>query len=124
MLLADRNFASWQLWRTVTATGVALCWRMSASFALPVRQVLADGTYLSELRPLRKKDGPPIVVRVIEYTVITDNDNDKQVSELFALATTLLHPAAAQTSSCAPRPPRWSPRSSAPWPASTRPHTT
>jgi hypothetical protein len=92
LLLADRNFASYALWRKVAATGVALCWRMSASFALPVRQVLSDGAYLSELRPPRKKDGPPVVVRVIEYTVITVNDDGEQVSELFCLATTLLAP--------------------------------
>jgi hypothetical protein len=29
VLLADRNFASYALWRKVTATGVALCWRTS-----------------------------------------------------------------------------------------------
>ncbi|MGQ0840655.1 IS4 family transposase [Actinokineospora sp.] len=92
LLLADRNFASYALWRKVAATGVALCWRMSASFALPVRTVLDDGTYLSELRPPRKKDGPPIVVRVVEYSVITENDKGEQVSELFCLATTLLDP--------------------------------
>ncbi len=85
LVLADRNFASWQLWRQVTATGAALCWRMSASFSLPVTTVLFDGTYLSELRPPRKKDGPPIVVRVIEYSVITENDDGEQVSELFCL---------------------------------------
>lgn len=92
LLLADRNFASYALWRKVTATGVALCQRMSASFTLPVATVLDDGTYLSELRPPRKKDGPPVVVRVVEYSVITENDEGEQVSELFCLATTLLDP--------------------------------
>ena len=92
LLLADRNFASYALWRKVAATGVALCWRISASFTLPVGTVLDEGTYLSELRPPRKKDGPPIVVRVVEYSVITENDDGEQVSELFCLATTLLDP--------------------------------
>jgi len=32
LLLADRNFPSWQLWRGVAATGADLLWRMSASF--------------------------------------------------------------------------------------------
>ena len=31
--------------------------------------VLADGTYLAQLHPRRTADGPPITVRVIEYTV-------------------------------------------------------
>ena len=90
LVLADRNFASWKLWRAATATGADLCWRMSASFALPVRQVLPDGTYLSELRPPRTNDGPPIRVRVIEYSVLTVDQDGQETSELFALATTLL----------------------------------
>jgi hypothetical protein len=57
--------------------------------------VPSEGTYLSELRPPRTKDGPPIVVRVIEDSVITDNDDGEQVSELFFLATTLLDPQGA-----------------------------
>lgn len=92
LILADRNFASWKLWRAATATGADLCWRMSASFTLPVREILPDGTYLSELRPPRRKDGPPIQVRVIEYTVLTVDEDGQETSELFALATTLLDP--------------------------------
>jgi hypothetical protein len=81
---------------------------MSASFALPVRTVLADGTYPSELRPPRKKDGPPIVVRVIEYSVIADTDDGEQVSELSCLATTLLDPEAAPAADLAgPYHDRW-----------------
>jgi len=92
LVLADRNFASWKLWRAAVATGVQLCWRMSASFTLPVLEVLPDGTYLSELRPPRTKDGPPVRVRVIEYSVLTTDQDGQQTSELFALATTLLDP--------------------------------
>lgn len=90
LVLADRNFASWTLWRAAAGTGAALCWRMSASFTLPVLEVLPDGTYISQLKPPRKKDGPPIRVRVIEYSVVTTDENGQEVSELFALATTLL----------------------------------
>ena len=90
LVLADRNFASWKLWRAAAATGAALCWRMSASFRLPVLQVLPDGTYISQLRPPRAKDGPPIRVRVIEYSMVSTDEHGEQTSELFALATTLL----------------------------------
>jgi hypothetical protein len=34
-------------------------------------EVLPDGTYMAELKPPRKSDGPPATVRVIEYTVHT-----------------------------------------------------
>jgi Insertion element 4 transposase N-terminal/Transposase DDE domain len=90
LLLADRNFASYALWKQVAATGAQLCWRMSASFKLPVLKVLPDGTYLSQLTPPRKRDGDPITVRVIEYSIVTTTIDGEQTSELFALATTLL----------------------------------
>lgn len=90
LVLADRNFASWTLWRAAAGTGADLCWRMSASFTLPVLEVLPDGTYRSELRPPRHSDGPPIPVRVVEYSVLTTGPDGQHTSELFALATTLL----------------------------------
>jgi hypothetical protein len=93
LLLADRNFPSWALWRDAAATGAQLLWRVSASFTLPVVTVLADGTYLSQLRPPRKKDGGPVTVRVIEYQV--SDDDGKPTGEIFALITTLTDPAEA-----------------------------
>jgi len=90
VLLADRDFASWPLWNAAAATGAQLRRRMSASFSLPVLQVLPDGTYLSQLTPRRKRDGAPIPVRVIEYSVLTVDEAGDEVSELFVPATTLL----------------------------------
>jgi hypothetical protein len=69
-----------------------LLWRLSASFTLPVLEVLDDGTYICELKPARKRDGPPMRVRVLEYTVWTTTETGEQISELFCLATTLLDP--------------------------------
>ena len=71
LVLADRNFLSWSLARAVLATGAHILWRASASFTLRPVKVLADGTYLAELKPPRKSDGPVLTVRVIEYTVHT-----------------------------------------------------
>ncbi|MGH3300657.1 MAG: IS4 family transposase [Streptosporangiaceae bacterium] len=93
LLLADRNFPSRGLWREAAATGAQLLWRVSASFALPVTKVLADGTYLSVLRPARKKDGDPVTVRVIEYQVT--GAAGEPTGEIFALITTLLDPGQA-----------------------------
>jgi hypothetical protein len=98
-VLADRNFLSHTLARDTLATGAHILWRASASFALRPVQVLPDGTYLAQLRPARKSDGPPITVRVIEYTVHStaiDPDTDdpdpaaQTHSEVFALVTDLL----------------------------------
>jgi Transposase DDE domain len=95
LCLADRGFPSWALWRKASATGAQLLWRVSASFKLPVLDVLDDGSWISELRPPRKRDGPPVRVRVIQYTVWTRHDDGTDMSELFCLITTLLDPAVA-----------------------------
>jgi hypothetical protein len=98
LVLADRNFLSHALARDVLATGAHILWRASASFRLTPIRVLADGTYLAQLHPRRKADGPPITVRVVEYTVHSSSpDGAEDTSEVFALVTDLLdveaHPA-------------------------------
>jgi hypothetical protein len=92
LVLADRNFLSFKLWRDAAATGADLLWRVRDSFTLPVLERLGDGSYLSRLKPLRKSYGDPITVRIIEYTVTTRDEHGATVSELFCLATTLLDP--------------------------------
>ena len=94
LVLADRKFLSWALAREFLATGAHILWRASASFALKPVKVLADGTYLAQLTPPRKKDGPPLTVRVIEYTVRTtpEDGGGEETSELFCLVTDLLDP--------------------------------
>jgi hypothetical protein len=95
LVLADRNFLSHALARDVLATGAHILWRASASFTLTPIQVLADGSYLAVLHPRRKADGPPITVRVIEYTVhATPGGGEEESSEVFALVTDLLDPEA------------------------------
>ena len=74
LVLADRKFLSWSAARAFLATGAHILWRASASFTLKPVKALADGTYLAELKPPRKSDGPPVTVRVIEYTVHTTAD--------------------------------------------------
>ena len=75
LVLADRKFLSWSAARAFLATGAHILWRASASFTLKPVKALADGTYLAELKPPRKSDGPPVTVRVIEYTVHTAADD-------------------------------------------------
>jgi hypothetical protein len=90
LVLADRNFLCHTLARDVLATGAQILWRVSASFRLTPVAVLADGTYLAQLHPRRKADGPPITVRVIEYTVHTTSagSEDEDASELSAWSPT------------------------------------
>ena len=91
LVLADRKFLSWSMARAFLATGAHILWRASASFALKPAEVLADGTYLADLKPPRKSDGPPVTVRVIEYTVHIAADNGtEESSEVFCLVTSLL----------------------------------
>jgi hypothetical protein len=84
LVLADRGFPSYELYTKAAATGAELAWRVSASFTLPVKERLADGTYLSELRGRRKAER--VTVRVIEFSV---RDARTGISEVFALITTL-----------------------------------
>ena len=100
LVLADRNFLSHTLAHDVLATGAHILWRASASFTLAPTAVLTDGTYLAVLYPRRTADGPPITVRVIEYTVHTSPTDggaggaggagEQHASELFCLVTDLL----------------------------------
>lgn len=102
LVLADRNFAGIRLMSAVAATGADLLWRMPANFNLTVERVLSDGTYLTELTARNRGKGRVrdpltdcLTVRIIEYSVLTTDENGEQVSELFCLATTLTDPATA-----------------------------
>ncbi|ABD11553.1 transposase, IS4 family [Frankia casuarinae] len=93
LTLADRNFLSHRLAGEVLATGAHLLWRAKATFTLAPVHVLDDGSYLAELTPPRGSEGPPLTMRVIEYTVhSTTAGGDESSSELFCLVTDLLDP--------------------------------
>jgi hypothetical protein len=70
LCLADRAFVGFALWRTATATGADLLWRVRANQVLPCRQRLPDGSYISCLYASpkhRRHDEDGLVVRVIDY---------------------------------------------------------
>jgi len=95
LLLADRLFVGFELWRTAGATGAELVWRAKCGKTapkLPVDQVLSDGSWRSRLYAAsdrRKRD--PIVVRVIEYT-ICDPGRPQAKGVTYRLVTTILDP--------------------------------
>ena len=104
LLLADRNFLSHDLLAGVLAAGVHVLWRAKSDVDLPVLDVLPDGTYLSRIadpaasHTMRRRKGgadprdiPGIAVRVIEYTVTSEDG--AETSETFTLLTDITDPA-------------------------------
>ncbi|MGA6160423.1 IS4 family transposase [Stenotrophomonas sp. NPDC087984] len=98
LLLADRGFRGFDLWRAAAATGADLLWRVKNDAVLPVRTLLEDGSYLSEIVAARDKNrrADPIRVRVIEYTLGHDGSGT-----VYRLITTILDPKAASATSMA-----------------------
>lgn len=108
LVLADRNFYSYELWRAALATDAALLWRVSSNLQLPALATFADGSCLSivyrpQLQPHHRqalaesvKNGEPvsavqaIVVRVVEYEV-PDRDGSGKI-ETIRLITSILDP--------------------------------
>jgi hypothetical protein len=111
LLLADRNFYSYQLWNAAAATGADLLWRVKASMHLPVVAELPDGSYLAHVndpravqarlhknghRRRRRSKLPPdtsplpgITVRVIEYVLTVTGDDGRARAERYRHITTL-----------------------------------
>ncbi len=95
LVLADRNFYSFDLWNQARATGAELLWRTKAGHVLPAHERLPDGSYLSRLRrcvnyKMRRTD---VVVRVIDYAL--DDPGRPQAEPRYRLITTILDPQAA-----------------------------
>jgi len=110
LVLADRNFLSHALLGAFADAGVHVLWRVKRDVDLPVLEVLPDGTYLSRIagpaasRRMRRKgadprDIPGIAVRVIEYSVTSEDGSE--VSEAFTLVTGLTDPAALSAAQAA-----------------------
>jgi hypothetical protein len=93
LLLWDRGFLSYSLWKTVRATGCQLLARVSNRLVLRPLTDLADGSYLAKLYPCeseRNKDRQGIEVRVIRYRL---NDPQRVGHGIeHVLITTLLAP--------------------------------
>jgi hypothetical protein len=72
LLLCDRGFFSYNLWKTVISWGIHLLTRVIKSMILkPVKQ-LSDGSYLAKIyrnNHDRDKDRRGILLRVIKYTI-------------------------------------------------------
>ena len=108
LVLADRNFYSFELWNEAAATGAQLLWRTKAGHVLPVRERLGDGSYLSRLRRfvnyhMRETE---VTVRVIDYAIA--DPGRPQAEPRYRLITTILDPGAAPAAELAALyPQRW-----------------
>lgn len=107
LVMADRGFFSYELWRTFLLAGVDLVWRVSKTTSLPVLALLPDGSYLSEIKSIRgpgktripwgKVPDPMLAthipVRVLEYQV--DTGDGQLPPDTFRVITTILDPEQA-----------------------------
>jgi hypothetical protein len=108
LVLADRNFYGYELWRSALQTDAALLWRVGTSPKLPVLNNLADGSYLSVIFRKGLRDYhreaiieaarageavhpiQGIIVRVIEYDVPDREGSGKR--DPIRLITSILDP--------------------------------
>lgn len=106
LIIADRGFFSYAMWMEFLRTGADLLFRAWSTMKLTPIEVLADGTWIAEIRkksvqsstariPLDKIGdldlATHIKVRVVEYQIAGYRDSDK-ASETFRLITTILDP--------------------------------
>jgi len=72
LVLADREFFSFPLWKAYLDRGAHLLWRGKSNFVLEPIEVLSDGSYLAKIYPRprdRDHDRRGIVIRVVKYTM-------------------------------------------------------
>ena len=72
LLLLDRGFFSYKLWRMLDSRGIRILARVKSNLILEPIKRLRDGSYLAKIYPSpgdRRKDRHGLVVRVIRYTL-------------------------------------------------------
>ena len=94
LLLADRGFFSFALWRKASGTGADLLWRARTDAYGPKAQHvrdLEDGSWLARLQKTTERKSEPMLVRVVDYTL----DDGRANATTYRLFTTLLDPTEA-----------------------------
>src|SRR5512133_1774731 len=92
VLLVDQGLCGLELWRAFQATGAELVWRCRQDVKLEVLEVLADGSWRSELGQSQPRD-KRVAVRVIDYRL--DDPGRPGEPEGYRLLTTILDPERA-----------------------------
>jgi len=90
LVLADRGFCGFPLWKRAVATGADLLWRAMANMKPRYLETLTDGSWLAELRASGNagRHGEPLTIRVIDYTI----DDGRPNEQSYRLFTTILDP--------------------------------
>ena len=92
LVLADRGYCGFPLWRQAARTSADLLWRLKANLRLPVLERFDDGSYRSVLRGSgrdRRRHQGECPIRVVDYTLAGAD------APVYRLGTTLLDPASA-----------------------------
>ena len=94
LVMADRNFYGFKLWKLACASGAKLLWRVKSNLILKPEEELSDGSYLSTVYDSdddrKRKRG--MKVRVIEYTLA---NSATPVQDSYRLVTNILDPEVA-----------------------------
>jgi len=90
LVLADRGFCGFPLWKRAVATGTDLLWRAKPNMKPRYLETLADGSWLAELRASGNagRHSEPLTIRVIDYTI----DDGRPNEQTYRLFTTILDP--------------------------------
>jgi hypothetical protein len=90
LVLADRNFYGYKLWKKSLETGANLLWRIKTNLSLFVERRLKDNSFISIVCDSNDCNNcDPIKVRVIEYA-LKDNKNPEEDGEIYRLITNLM----------------------------------
>ncbi len=96
LLIADRGFYGFDLWRRAAESGAELLWRTKSNHRLDVDERLEDGSYVSKLYEISnfKRRGQGVPVRVVEYS-LDDPGRPQAEDTRYRLLTTILEPERA-----------------------------
>jgi hypothetical protein len=94
LVLSDRGFYGFHLWKQAAGTGADLLWRVKTNLRPKYLETLDDGSWLARIVPTsgpNRASTDPLLVRVIDYTIDDGRDNPEQ----YRLLTTILDPNVA-----------------------------
>jgi len=99
VVLADRGFCGFDLWKRAAATGADLLWRAKTNTTPRCIETFEDGSWLGELRANNSRlKTEHVVVRVVDYVV---DDGRGDPSGPYRLFTTITDPSEASATDLA-----------------------